>query len=169
MKTYMKKIGKEVKFIPLISNHLTDQSVLYINIKNKRKFDTIITSIMRLILKKHLNTALVCLFLLFVNESRAGVWTRLADHGGVARHRASGFAIGGRGYVGLGHVNTGGNRAYEDFWEYDPASDTWTQKANFGGGERYHATSFVIGNTGYVGMGHDHNDDYTPTCGSLIR
>ncbi len=94
------------------------------------------------------------------DASFAGTWIQKSDHGGVARHRAFGFSIGGRGYTGLGHVNSGGTVNYKDIWEYDPSTDTWTQKADFGGDERYHCTAFVIGNYGYVGMGHDNLDLY---------
>jgi hypothetical protein len=41
------------------------------------------------------------------------------------------LAIGNKGYVGTGQY--AGSLA--DFWEYDPLSNTWTQKANFGGGQ----------------------------------
>ncbi|MBO2007716.1 LamG-like jellyroll fold domain-containing protein [Hymenobacter negativus] len=34
------------------------------------------------------------------------------------------------------------------------AQNTWTQKANYGGGGRYYATSFSIGSKGYIGMGY---------------
>lgn len=34
--------------------------------------------------------------------------------------------------------------ACHDFWEYDPALNTWLQPANFGGTARYNAVSFVV-------------------------
>ncbi len=37
------------------------------------------------------------------------------------------------------------------------AQDTWTQKADFGGGGRYGAIGFSIGSTGYIGTGYDFN------------
>jgi N-acetylneuraminic acid mutarotase len=83
------------------------------------------------------------------------VWTQKATFGGPGRHRAVGIAIGSRGYMGLGHINSTGDVQYKDWWEYDPGSNSWTQKADFGGGRRYHATGFAIGNKGYVGTGRD--------------
>lgn len=80
-------------------------------------------------------------------------WNQKANFGGDARHRAIGFSIGNRGYMGLGHVNSVVDVLYEDIWEYDPGTNSWTQKANFGGGLRYHAIAFSIGNKGYVGTG----------------
>jgi N-acetylneuraminic acid mutarotase len=40
-----------------------------------------------------------------------------------------------------------------DFWEYDPDADSWTQKADFGGAERSSAVGFSIGSKGYLGTG----------------
>jgi len=52
---------------------------------------------------------------------------------------------------------------------------TWTQKADFGGGERIGAVGFSIGTKGYIGTGHDgtiyHNDfwEYDPTTNSWTQ
>ncbi|MBP9882066.1 MAG: T9SS type A sorting domain-containing protein [Chitinophagales bacterium] len=86
-------------------------------------------------------------------------WTQKADFGGGDRSGACGFSIGSKGYIGTGY--TKGGDGYEqnhfeyhsDFWEYDPAANTWTVKAGFGGGERSNAASFSIGGKGYVGTG----------------
>ena len=43
----------------------------------------------------------------------------------------------------------------KDFWEYDPAANAWTQKADFGGTARYCAVGFSIGSKGYIGTGWD--------------
>ncbi|MBL4706065.1 MAG: T9SS type A sorting domain-containing protein [Flavobacteriales bacterium] len=99
--------------------------------------------------------ATTVLMLMLVNEAFAGAWVQRANFGGVGRHRASAFSIQDKGYMGLGHINSVSNILYEDIWEYDPASDTWTQKANFGGGARYHASAFTIGNKAYCGTGRD--------------
>ena len=44
-----------------------------------------------------------------------------------------------------------------DFWEYDPATNTWTQKADFGGTARQYATGLSIGSKGYIGTGNGSN------------
>jgi N-acetylneuraminic acid mutarotase len=94
-------------------------------------------------------------FLLSFAADAAVVWNQKANFGGLARHRSTAFSIGNKGYMGLGHYNSGvgGNIHLEDFWEYDPGSDSWTQKANFGGGLRYHAVGESYGNKAYVGTG----------------
>jgi hypothetical protein len=45
------------------------------------------------------------------------------------------------------------NDSPNDFWEYDPATDAWTRKADFSGGELLNATAFSINSKGYVGTG----------------
>ena len=67
----------------------------------------------------------------------------------MARRSATAFSIGSQGFVGTGFD---GNEQ-GDVWGYDPTSDTWTRKADFGGDTRVGATSLVIDNTAYVGMG----------------
>src|SRR6266446_9212732 len=75
---------------------------------------------------------------------------------GLRRNRkkfsSGGFSIGSKGYIG-----TGDNYPvfYTDFWEYDPATDIWTQKADFGGAGRGVAVGFSIGNKGYIGTGYN--------------
>lgn len=85
----------------------------------------------------------------------ADTWTQKADLPGSARRNAIGFAIGTKGYIGLGIDNDEAQSGTKlaDLWEYDPATNSWLQKANFpgaGGNGLYYATSFVIDNKGYV-------------------
>jgi N-acetylneuraminic acid mutarotase len=64
-----------------------------------------------------------------------------------------------------------------DFWEYDPITDVWTQKTEFGGSPRYQAAGFSIGNKGYIGTGADdqsetdHKDvwEYDASTNTWIR
>lgn len=102
----------------------------------------------------------ICMMLSSQGLADNDVWNQKAHFGGSARHRCTSFSIGTKGYLGLGHINAVSNVEYEDFWEYDPATNTWTQKANFGGGLRYHAVGFSVGNKGYVGMGREDDGDY---------
>lgn len=98
---------------------------------------------------------LILLFFIACSFSVLGSgWLQKADFGGIARHRSTGFSIGNKAYLGLGHYNGAGtNVLFNDWWEYDPATNSWTQKADYMGGGCYHATGFVIGNYGYVGTG----------------
>ena len=63
-----------------------------------------------------------------------------------------------------------------DFWEWDQATNIWTQKANFGGIARHYAIGFSINNNGYIGTGrdlslNDYNDfwKYNPSTNIWTR
>lgn len=75
--------------------------------------------------------------------------------GGQNRGSACGFVIEQKAYVGLGQGNSAG--FYNDFWEYDPEAQTWTQKADFMGSPRRNAVAFSIDGMGFVGTGQDMN------------
>lgn len=81
-------------------------------------------------------------------------WTQKADFpgsGGLGIYFATGFNIDSKGYICGG--KTGPNTYSNQFWEYKPSIDEWTQRANFPGGVRYQLASFSVGYFGYVGLG----------------
>lgn len=85
-------------------------------------------------------------------------WTQCADlpDEAAGRHQAAAFALNGKGYVTTGAIKDEPDYL-ADTWEYDPASDTWTQKDDFAGGMRCGAIGFAVGGYGYVGTGFDDN------------
>jgi N-acetylneuraminic acid mutarotase len=80
-------------------------------------------------------------------------WTRKSDFGGGGRSGLVAFAIGGKGYAGTGTGTASGINCYQDFWEWDPITDKWTQIISFGGLPRAAAVGFAVGNRAYIGMG----------------
>lgn len=94
---------------------------------------------------------------LLLSFGATALWTKMADMPGPGRHRGTGIAIGNKGYIGLGHYNgTGTNIMLSDWWEYDPASNTWTQKADYPGNNgngNYAVLAFGMANKGYLGGG----------------
>ena len=76
-------------------------------------------------------------------------WTQKANFIG-NRYGTIHFSIGDKGYVGTG---TDDVSIKSDFWEFDPVTNAWTQKADFGAGIRTYGTGFSIGNKGYAGTG----------------
>lgn len=104
---------------------------------------------------------LLLLIILSWNVSFGQPWFEKASFGGDARHRTTTFTIGNNGYLGFGHINSAGAVDYEDFWKYDPASDSWSQIADHPLGKCYHSTGFVIGNKAYVGTGRLTSGAYT--------
>jgi N-acetylneuraminic acid mutarotase len=94
-----------------------------------------------------------------------GNWIKLSYFEGVPRSDAVGFAIGTKGYVGTGYNSDADNdtsalhiwldgRA-KDFWEYDPATDTWNKRAYFPGAARNAAVGIGTDTKGYIGTGYD--------------
>ncbi|MBL7767317.1 MAG: T9SS type A sorting domain-containing protein [Chitinophagaceae bacterium] len=81
-------------------------------------------------------------------------WTQKADFPGDARHSASGFGIGTKGYLICGNVTTATSDYGKEFWEYNQVTDTWTQKTDFPGNTRHSATGFGIGTKGYLVCGN---------------
>ena len=105
-------------------------------------------------MSKSMHISLICCFLLIgITASAQGSWTQKSSFPEEGRHRGTGFSIGNKGYIGLGHYNSGpnGNVVKADIWEYDPGTDSWTQKADYGFGGTYGATAFTIGQYAYVG------------------
>ena len=92
-------------------------------------------------------------------DPAANTWTQRADFGGAARAFAVGFSIGTKGYIGTGMGTDGGLGTRKDFWEYDPAVNTWTQKTDFGGAARDQAVGFSIGSKGYIGTGYGNSSN----------
>ncbi|MEI6817326.1 MAG: hypothetical protein WCL14_12000, partial [Bacteroidota bacterium] len=84
-------------------------------------------------------------------DPSSNFWTRKNDVQGGKRAAAVGFAIGTKGYLGIGTL--GAHSIYSDFWEWDQTNNIWTQKADFGGGQRCASNCFSIGNKGYVCYG----------------
>jgi N-acetylneuraminic acid mutarotase len=94
-------------------------------------------------------------FILFSFFANADYWTQKADFGGTVRQRPVYFAIGNKGYIGTGSETYPIYHFRKDFWEYNPSTNVWTQKSDFGGSPRYTAIGFSIGTKGYVGTGWD--------------
>ncbi|MFP4094564.1 MAG: IPT/TIG domain-containing protein [Cyclobacteriaceae bacterium] len=82
-------------------------------------------------------------------------WTRLNDFPGSGRSRFVTLVMDGKAYLIAG---TKGNPYVDEnnlneVWEFDPATNRWTQKNDFPGGARWNAFGFVVDGTGFVGGG----------------
>jgi N-acetylneuraminic acid mutarotase len=92
-----------------------------------------------------------CAVLSHISSGQNFVWTQKASFAPGNRSGAYGFSIGNKGYVGSGlYDSLGVLYIINDFWEYDPQTDVWTQMANLPGLYRASASSFSIGQKGYV-------------------
>lgn len=104
--------------------------------------------------------SLIVCSICFLNGGFAQPWFQKSSFGGEARHRATAFSIGNFGYIGLGHINSAVDVEYEDFWKYDPASDSWTQISDYPEGKCFHVTGFVIDDKAYAGTGRKIDGTY---------
>lgn len=77
-------------------------------------------------------------------------WDRIANFPGGERYNSVAFSINNIGYVGLGIKSYD---YFNDFYAYDPQTDTWSRMADFPGEPRANAYSGVIDNKAYVGAG----------------
>lgn len=85
-------------------------------------------------------------------------WTQLDDVPGGNRTDGVGFAIAGKGYIGLGQDKN-------DFYEFDPI-DGWRPMESFPGGNRSQAIAFVLNDKAYVGLGQNDSTlyEFDPTA-----
>jgi N-acetylneuraminic acid mutarotase len=110
-------------------------------------------------------------------------WLRMADFPGVYREGIMGFSLGCKGYFGTGVIFNSPPVPPEnlnDFWEFDPENNTWTQKNDFPGQVRGYAKGFSINTNGYLFGGIYYIEDnytdplddfwkYEPNTDSWIR
>lgn len=96
-------------------------------------------------------------------DINSGYWETKKSFPGILRERAVSFSANGKGYIGLGYNRDRTKEELGDFWQYDPATDTWQQVSDFGGTARYNAVGFAIGSRAFVGTGYDgdkYNSDF---------
>lgn len=103
-------------------------------------------------------------------------WTLKHAFPGIDRIWGTAMAINGKGYLGLGFDVTGNPSHLKDWWQYDPASDSWMEKNNFAGESRDGAGGFSIDGKGYVLLGWSNNNTsfntvwkYDPTADSWTK
>lgn len=85
-------------------------------------------------------------------DPASNTWTQKATFPGQGRQGGIAFSINGIGYYGTGDIGGFPIGYLNDFWAYDPATDTWAQKGNFPGA-RSGAVAFALNGNGYAGTG----------------
>ena len=78
-----------------------------------------------------------------------------------ARNGAVAFTLNNKGYVGLGFDGTD---CLNDFWCYDPETNSWTESTPYMGDAVRFAFSFVIDGYAYVGGGEDADNNILGDC-----
>ena len=61
-------------------------------------------------------------------------WTQKASFPGTSRSSAAAFSVENKGYFGTGY---NGKDYFNDFWEYNPDTNTWNSKADYPGSARW--------------------------------
>lgn len=79
-------------------------------------------------------------------------WKKISRFPGVPRIEPVRFSIGSRLYMGMGAILVNGNyRQYQrDFWEYDPAADSWRKLCDFPRGDCLVMGAFESEGKGYL-------------------
>jgi len=86
-------------------------------------------------------------------DPATGEWTQKSTCPGTPRLWPLAFVIGDKAYAGAGIDNLLAAHYLNDFWQYDPAVDAWTEVTALPAAGRYQAVAFSIGNHGYIGTG----------------
>lgn len=85
-----------------------------------------------------------------------GAWTAKGLFPGLSRMDGTIVVVGAKIYFGLGIRFESATVIYmNDWWEYDPATDQWTPKANFPAAARIRTTAFAASSKAYVVGGYD--------------
>ena len=100
------------------------------------------------------------------------VWSQMMTLPASVRRNAIGVSLGDKGYVGMGADSSLSQLGsiLADWWEYEPVSNNWTQKADYPGGYDinnntspegvYFATSFATADKVYICGGKMNSDFY---------
>ena len=109
-------------------------------------------------------TLLLFFLIAFVSDSSANQWIQRSSFGSWGRHRAVAVAIETKVYAGTGHLNgDGSDEWYPDWWQFDPATNSWGQKADYlgnnGNGDQ-DLTAIAINGFAYVGLGQFGNEEH---------
>lgn len=89
------------------------------------------------------------------NENDTGSWVFHSWLPAEGRTRAASFTLADKGYMGTG-ANDGQAFFFQDFWEFDPASETntyWRSITPFLGGNAAGTIGFALDGQGYIGFG----------------
>lgn len=87
-------------------------------------------------------------------DPQNNTWTQKAFYPGTGKIATVGFSIDNFGYIGTGSPTGQIGNETKQFWQYNPSTNTWLQKADFAGIERDRAASFSLGSKGYIGTGY---------------
>ncbi len=83
-------------------------------------------------------------------DAATDTWEKMADLPGESRVAGTQFSFNGKGYVLSGDGADHRSMETGEFWEYDPASDSWTELTAHPGTSRWAPASFILNNEVYI-------------------
>ena len=89
---------------------------------------------------------------LYQYDPASNSWTTMPSMG-VPMEDLISMVIGDKAYVGIGDSRNLDSYSNQ-FYEFDPSTQTWTRKADFPGASRENAFAFSAGGLGYVALGY---------------
>jgi len=104
----------------------------------------------------------------------ANSWAAKSNFPDTPRCDAAAFTLNGMGYFGTGDkADTGASKLCNDFWQYNPVTDIWTQKASLPSTRRDETAYFTINGKGYICFGGENPNvelwEYTPDSISDVQ
>lgn len=81
-------------------------------------------------------------------DPQTNTWTIKGSFPGTERYLSTYFSLNDKGYLGGGETGTTSG-TLRDFWEYSPATDSWTRKADLLAGN-FEPNGFATGGLGYM-------------------
>lgn len=80
-------------------------------------------------------------------------WTQKANYPGLGRMHPVSFVVNGKAVVGGGHVLFSPTTVIDDYYIYNPATNTWDSVPGFSSERRSMSSYITINNEGYICMG----------------
>ena len=101
---------------------------------------------------------------IYAYDPASNHWSSATFPGEFGRRLGVGFSIDGLIYMGMGYNETA-NSYYDDLWEYNPLTNTWTEKTSFIGSEGFNKTraeaiAVSLDGNAYFGTGSDDVNQY---------
>jgi N-acetylneuraminic acid mutarotase len=98
-----------------------------------------------------LKFTLLSITMLLTIYTEAQSWEQKADYPGDGRHHPVTFAIDSIGYLLTGSTDV--DNVTDDFYQYDPVTDSWSALPNFSGPARSFSYGAASGGKAYMGFG----------------
>lgn len=98
---------------------------------------------------------------LWAYNTSTNTWSKMSDFPGSGRLQASVFEINGNFIVGGGHqINGGLSSTLNDYYEYNPSTNTWSTVIGFSDSRRTNSEGFSINGKGYLVCGRSNTSSY---------